>query len=61
MLPELVRPIPNGLVRDDNAAGRQRVLNHTQPERKAKIHPNRVGDHFGGRAVATIERITDNV
>ncbi|ESY15777.1 hypothetical protein X749_31865 [Mesorhizobium sp. LNJC391B00] len=57
---EFLRAASNGLMRDDDAAGRQHVLNHAQAERKAKVEPYRVRNDLGGKAVATIERITSN-
>ena len=47
-------------MRDNDATGRQHVLDHAQAERKAEIKPYRVRDDLGGKAVATIERITSN-
>ncbi|MHC2794939.1 hypothetical protein ACVINZ_003951 [Mesorhizobium jarvisii] len=47
-------------MRDDDAAGRQHVLNHAQAERKAKVEPYRVRNDLGGKTVATIKRITSN-
>src|SRR5437764_11589593 len=32
MLTELARPLSDGFVGDDDAAGRQQLLNHAQPE-----------------------------
>jgi hypothetical protein len=37
MLAEFARPLPHGFVADDDAAGRQQLLNHAQPEREAEI------------------------
>jgi len=36
-LTELARPLSDGLVADDNVAGRQQLLNHPQPERETEI------------------------
>ena len=36
LLAELARPLPYGFVADDDAAGRQQFLYHTQPERTRK-------------------------
>jgi hypothetical protein len=36
-LTELARPLSDGFVADDNAAGRQQLLNHPQPERETEI------------------------
>ncbi|MEY9381584.1 hypothetical protein ABIA10_007517 [Rhizobium leguminosarum] len=47
-------------MRDDDAAGRQHVLNHAQAERKAQVEPYRVRNDLSGKAVATIKRITSN-
>ena len=60
MPPELLRPIPNGLMRNDDAARCQHVLDHAQAERKAEIQPYRMSGDLGGKAVATIERIASN-
>lgn len=43
---------------DDDAARRQHVLDHAQAEWKSKIEPDRVSNHFGGKAVVAIQRIT---
>ena len=37
MLAEFARPLPHGFVADDDAAGRQQLLDHAQPEREAEI------------------------
>jgi hypothetical protein len=55
---EFLRPCPYRLMGDDDAAGRQHVLDHAQAERKAKVQPHRVRDDLGGKAVTTIKRIT---
>jgi hypothetical protein len=36
-LTELARPLSDGFVADDDAAGRQQLLNHPQPERETEI------------------------
>lgn len=42
---------------DDDAARGQHILDHAQAEREAKIEPDRVANHFGGKAVAAIKWI----
>jgi hypothetical protein len=37
MLAEFERPLPHRFMADDDAAGRQQLLNHAQPEREAEI------------------------
>src|SRR5215831_10211704 len=46
-LAELARPLSDGFVADDDAAGRQQLLHHAQPERKAEISPHGVPDDLG--------------
>ena len=58
---ELLRPCSDRLVGDDDAAGRQHVLDHAQAEREAKIQPHCMRDDLGGKAVAAVERITGNL
>ena len=53
--PEFVRPSPNRFVADDDAARGEKIFDHSQAERKAKIEPDRMGDDFGGKAMAAIE------
>ena len=36
LLAESQRPLPHRFVADDDAAGRQQLLNHAQPERNAE-------------------------
>ena len=47
MLTELARPLPDGFVGDDDAAGRQQFLNHVKPERETEIQPNGMADDLG--------------
>src|SRR3954465_14714519 len=54
VLAELERPLPYGLVADDDAAGGQHLLDHAQAEREAEIQPNRVADDLGRKAVASV-------
>jgi hypothetical protein len=61
MATEFLRPCPYRLVRDDDAAGSQHVLDHAQAERKAEIQPHRMGDDLSRKSVAAVERITGNL
>lgn len=47
-------------MRNDDAAGRQHVLDRSQAQRKPDVQPDRVSDDFSGKTVTTIERITGN-
>ena len=53
-LAELADPLPHGLVADDDAAGRQQLLDQAQPEREAEIEPDGVADDLGREAVAGV-------
>ena len=52
--PNLQRPLPHGLVADDDAARGQHLLDHAQAEREAEVQPNGVADDLGRKAVAGI-------
>src|SRR5437763_3974676 len=47
MLAEFERPLPHRFMADDDAAGRQQLLNHAQPEREAEIYPDGMADDLG--------------
>src|SRR5438876_12307323 len=47
LLAELARPLSDGFVADDDAAGRQQLLHHAQPERKAEIESHSMADDLG--------------
>jgi|SRR5215468_7360158 len=47
LLAKFARPLPHRFVADDNAAGGQQLLDHTQPEREPKIQPDGVADDLG--------------
>jgi len=47
-----------GLVRDDDTAGCQHILDHSEAERKPEIEPYGMGNHLRRKPVTTIERIT---
>src|SRR4051812_37404943 len=53
-LAELARPLPHGLVADDDAASREDLLNHAQAEQEPKVQPNRVADDLGRKSVVGI-------
>src|SRR5215213_6783680 len=57
-LPELQSPLPYGLMTDQNASGRQHLLDHAQAERKPEIQPDSMADHFGREAMTGIARVT---
>src|SRR6516165_8823622 len=46
-LAKFARPLPHRFVADDDAAGGQQLLDHTQPKRKPKIQPDGVADNLG--------------
>ena len=48
-LAELVRPLSDGFVADYDAARRQQLLHHAQPERKVEIQPHGAADDLGGK------------
>jgi hypothetical protein len=53
-LAELARPLSDGFVADDDAAGRQQLLHHAQPERKAEIQPHGMADDLGREPIPGI-------
>ncbi len=55
--PEFLGPLPHRFMADLNATGSEHFLNHRQAQRKPIIEPNRIGDHFGRKAIATVEDI----
>ena len=54
VLAELQRPLPHGLVADDDAARGQHLLDHAQAEGEAEVQPHRVADDLGRKAVAGV-------
>lgn len=54
----ILRPQPDGLVRDSDPTGSQQVLNHSQAQRETEIEPNRMGDDLTGIAMPTVKRIS---
>src|SRR5438105_13777657 len=57
-LAELARPLPHGFVADDDAARRQQLLHHAQPERKPEIQPHGVADDLGGKPMALVTGVS---
>jgi hypothetical protein len=52
--PELQRPAADGLVRDNDAALEQHLLNQPQAQRKPEVQSDRMGDDLGWKAVAFV-------
>src|SRR3981081_2595784 len=58
LLAELARPLSDGFVADDDAAGRQQLLPHAQPERKAEISPHSMTDDLGREPIPGVAGAT---
>ena len=58
---EFLHPETHGLVRYDDPARRQQIFDHAQAERKTKIEPHGVGNHFSWEPMAAIKAITSDV
>jgi hypothetical protein len=54
-LAELERPLSHGLVADDDAAGREHLLDRAPTQREAKIQPDRVADDFRRKPLAGVD------
>ena len=54
LVAEFACSLSHGFVADDDAAGGQQLLYHTQPEREPEIQPDRVADDLGGEPIAGI-------
>jgi hypothetical protein len=54
-LAELERPLSHGLVADDDAAGREHLLDRAPTHREAEIQPDRVADDFRRKALAGVD------
>jgi hypothetical protein len=52
--PELQRPAADGLVRDNDAALEQHLLDQSQAQRKPEVQPDRVGDDLRRKARAFV-------
>ena len=61
MAAELFCPETDGLVRDDDPTCCQQIIDHTQTERKTKIKPDGVGNHFTRNPVAAIKGISNGL
>jgi hypothetical protein len=57
-LAELERPLPHGLMADQDPAGREQLLDHPKAQRKPKIQPHAIADHFSREAVTGVARVT---
>ena len=53
-LAKLQRPLPHRLMTDNNAAGGQHLLDHSQAQREAEIEPDRMADDLGRKTVTGI-------
>src|SRR5215831_7523189 len=53
-LAKFARPFPHRFVADDDAAGGQQLLDHTQTEREAEIQPDGVADDLAREPIAGI-------
>src|SRR5262249_58185007 len=52
LLAKFAGPLPHRFVANDDAAGGQQLLNHTQPEREPEIQPDRMADDLDGEPMA---------
>ena len=55
MVPTLLSPCPNCLMRHGDAALSQQVLDQPQTEQKPEIQPDRPGDHIPRKSMTVIE------
>ena len=55
-LAELGRPLSHGLVADDDAAGREHLLDRAPTQREAEIQPDGVADDFRRKPQAGVDR-----
>jgi hypothetical protein len=60
LLAEFARPLPHGLVADDDAPGGQQLLHHAQTEREAEIQPDGVADDLGWEPIAGVADASGN-
>ena len=54
LLAELARPLPHGLVADDDAAGGQQLLHHAETKWEAEIQPDGMADDLRGKPIAGV-------
>jgi hypothetical protein len=52
--PELLAPLPDGLVREDDSAFREEVLDVSKAQTESVIQPNRVTDDMGRKPVPMV-------
>lgn len=52
---ELHRPLPHGLMADQDAASRQHLIHHPQAEREAKIQPHNMSDDLRWKPISREE------
>jgi len=57
-LAELHRTLPDRLMTDLDAAGRQHLLDHPQAQRETEVQPHGMADHLSWKAMTGIARIT---
>ena len=58
LLAEFQAPLPDRLVGDQDAAGRQHLFDHAQAQREPEIQPDRIADELGGVAIASVKRVS---
>src|SRR5690606_5465607 len=58
---EFLHPETHGLVRNDDPTRRQQIFDHAQTERKTKIQPHGVDNHFSWKPMAAIKVITSDL
>ena len=58
ILAKLQRPLPHCLMADQDASGREHLLDHAEAERETEVQPNSMADHFSREAVANVTRMT---
>jgi hypothetical protein len=61
ILAEFQRPLPDCLVADQDASGRQHLLDHAQAQGKTEVQPDGIADNFRRKAVASVARMTRRV
>ena len=58
---EFLHPQTHGLVRSDYPMWHQQIFDHAQTERKTKIEPHGMGNHFNWKPMAVIKAITSDL
>ena len=54
LLAKFARPLPYGLVADDDPAGGQQLLDHEKTEREAEIYPQGMADDLGREPISGV-------